>query len=297
MTFQAAQVGWPNMFMPSAALCRCMFLCWPPPPPPQAQQATLGTELLAVQKNWLAQQQHLEQVRPAQQAHSDRVLLDQCTVTVLSVHLYMTAQCLHAHHLQVGGPCAEVEATSCFAHTLYIVHTPLVCPDCVVHTHMQEHRELQLAKEQLEADCRITKQQLAETQAAAAAAKGGADAAHDHLRGIMLQLKLAAQSLADIHRAQEQQQQAAQQQQQTQQSDEELPQWQLNRVQQLYLQIVHELAVLPRLEEQPAAAELFACVPVMLRLPRLMARVVQTEQQHHQQQQVRYPSRGLMLVF
>jgi hypothetical protein len=102
----------------------------------------------------------------------------------------------------------------------------------------------------------------------------------------MLQLQLAAQSLADTHREHEQHVQQQQQQQSGQQQDwQQLPQWQLSRVQQLYLQIVHELAVLPRLEEP--AAGLGPCVPVMLRLPRLMARVALNQQQMHLEQQVR----------
>lgn len=156
---------------------------------------------------------------------------------------------------------------------------------------MQEQQELQLARQQLEAECRTAKQQLVEAQAAATAARAAADSSHEALRSIMLQVKLAAQSLADVHKDHEQQQQQQQLgdhvrnlQQQPQQ--QQLPQWQLSRVQQLYLQIVHELAVLPKLEEQPAAG-LSSSVPVMLRLPRLMARVVLTEQQLHQEQQVR----------
>lgn len=114
----------------------------------------------------------------------------------------------------------------------------------------------------------------------------------------MLQLKLAAQSLADMHREHEQQQQqlngvagpaehpsGAGKDGAGWQLQLQLPQCQQSRVQQLYLQIVHELAVLPRLEEEPGC-ELGSCVPVMLRLPRLMARVVLTEQQHHQEHQV-----------
>jgi len=156
------------------------------------------------------------------------------------------------------------------------------CQKDVAPLHLQEQQELQLAKKQLEADCRTARHELAEAQATAAAAKATADAAHDNLRSIMLQLQLAAHSLADIHKEQDQQQE----QQGSQAGDwMQVPQWQLSRLQQLYLQIVHELAVLPKLEEQPAV-ELGPCVPVMLRLPRLMARVVQTEQQQHQEQQV-----------
>jgi hypothetical protein len=153
---------------------------------------------------------------------------------------------------------------------------------CQHHTVLcgsQEQQELQLARQQLEAECRSAKQQLAEAQAAAAAAGAAADSAHENLRSVMLQLKLAAQSLADVHKEHKQLQQL-------QQHDWEQPQqWQLLRVQQLYLQIVHELAVLPKLEEQPAA-DLNSSVPVMLRLPRLMARVALTEQQLHQEQLV-----------
>jgi hypothetical protein len=153
---------------------------------------------------------------------------------------------------------------------------------------VQEQQELQLARQQLEAECRTAKQQLAEAQTAAAAARVAADATHDNLRSIMLQLKLAAQSLADVHKDQEQQQQQQQQQEGSGAAadGQQLLPWQLSRVQQLYLQIVHELAVLPKLEEQPAAS-LSSSVPVMLRLPRLMARVVLTEQQLHHEQQVR----------
>lgn len=150
---------------------------------------------------------------------------------------------------------------------------------------VQEQQELQLARQQLEADCRTAKQQLGEAQTAAAAARAAADSTHDNLRSIMLQLKLAAQSLADVHKDQEQQQQQ-QEGGGTAADGQQLLPWQLSRVQQLYLQIVHELAVLPKLEEQPAAS-LSSSVPVMLRLPRLMARVVLTEQQLHQEQQVR----------
>lgn len=149
---------------------------------------------------------------------------------------------------------------------------------------VQEQQELQLARQQLEADCCTAKQQLAEAQTAAAAARAAADSTHDNLRSIMLQLKLAAQSLADVHKDQEQQQQ--QEGGGTAADAQQMLPWQLSRVQQLYLQIVHELAVLPKLEEQPAAS-LSSSVPVMLRLPRLMARVVLTEQQLHQEQQVR----------
>jgi DNA repair exonuclease SbcCD ATPase subunit len=150
---------------------------------------------------------------------------------------------------------------------------------------LQEQQELQLSRQQLEAECRTAKQQLAEAQAVAAAARTVADSAHDNLRSIMLQLNLAAQSLADVHKDHEQQQQQLQQH-----GWEQPQQWQLSRVQQLYLQIVHELAVLPKIEEQPAAG-LNSSVPVMLRLPRLMARVALTEQQLHQEQQV-----GLALI-
>jgi hypothetical protein len=144
--------------------------------------------------------------------------------------------------------------------------------------------ELQLSKQQLEAEYRSAKQQLSEAQAAAVASRAAADAAHDNLRNVMLQLKLAAQSLAEVRKEQEQQQEHEQQGRALQEWQQQ-PQWQLSRVQQLYLQIVHELAVLPKLEEQ-AAAELGSSVPVMLRLPRLMARVVLTQQQLHSEQQV-----------
>lgn len=156
----------------------------------------------------------------------------------------------------------------------------LACQQHALLCDSQEQQELQLARQQLEAECRTAKQQLAEAQSAAAAARAVADSTHDNLRSIMLQLKLAAQSLADVHKDHEQQQQQQQGWQQPQQ-------WQLSRVQQLYLQIVHELAVLPKIEEQPVAG-LSSSVPVMLRLPRLMAKVALTEQQLHQEQQVRH---------
>jgi hypothetical protein len=174
---------------------------------------------------------------------------------------------MHAHDCSFGSSTYPVPATP-------VVRFLFMAP--------QEQQELQLAKQQLEADCRSNKQQLSEAQAAAVASRAAADAAHDNLRSVMLQLKLAAQSLADVHKEQEQKDQQGSEAQEWQQP----PQWQVSRVQQLFIQIVHELAVLPRLEEQ-AVAELGSSVPVMLRLPRLMARVVLTQQQLHSEQQVR----------
>lgn len=95
---------------------------------------------------------------------------------------------------------------------------------------------------------------------------------------MLLQLKAAAQSLVDDHNHQQQQQQ--------QQDDggQVMQQQLLGRSHALYLQLVHELAVLPNAEgQQVAAGDLVPCMPVMLRLPRLMARVVQAEAQQHQE--------------
>lgn len=169
-----------------------------------------------------------------------------------------------------------------WAHCQQRLSLPCCC--CLILL-SQEQKELQQARQQLESECRAAKQQLAEAQTAAAAARAAADSSHDNLRSVMLQLQLAAQSLADTHREHEQHVQQQLQQPVQPQDWQQLPQWQLSRVQQLYLQIVHELAVLPKLEEP--AAGLGPCVPVMLRLPRLMARVALNQQQMHLEQQVR----------
>jgi len=54
----------------------------------QAQQATLGTELLSVQKTWVAQQQQYEQVSCSKQRHTAQTrLVIICTSLLLFVVL------------------------------------------------------------------------------------------------------------------------------------------------------------------------------------------------------------------